>query len=295
MSEENSFDIVDEVSDNESQEQGLSIGESLKAARSKKQLTIKSIAEELKLNPTYIEALEQEKFKDLPAPPYVRVYIKSIAHYLGIDPEPLLLVYAKHEGASFISTDRERRDTIAINVQSEAPQSHKQIFIVILILVLGLMFLLYKNGQPPVVPEHHEPDSVEVMVEMAQDTVGMDVPILEGETINDTTQSSSDATTLESGPWEFSLVVVADSTWIHMFKDGRVVKKGILYKKDTLALHVKDSINIKVGKIQNIRILRNDTVLSTSGINMASYVITRKAIETMTQQSWEKSFGKPIN
>ena len=53
-------------------------------------LSVTDVAASLRLHPNQIRAIEQEDLARLPAPAYVRGFIRSYARVLNIDPAPLL-------------------------------------------------------------------------------------------------------------------------------------------------------------------------------------------------------------
>lgn len=53
-------------------------------------LTIDQVANDTRISSRFLEALEDEAFEELPAPVYVRGFLRSYANYLHIDAQPLL-------------------------------------------------------------------------------------------------------------------------------------------------------------------------------------------------------------
>ncbi len=66
------------------------IGETLRNARVGRGLTIEQAAQDTRISPRFLEALEEEQFDALPAPVYVRGFLRSYANYLRLDATPLL-------------------------------------------------------------------------------------------------------------------------------------------------------------------------------------------------------------
>lgn len=66
------------------------IGNALREARVRRGLTIDQASQETRISARFLEALEAEEFEVLPAPVYVRGFIRSYSNYLQIDPQPLL-------------------------------------------------------------------------------------------------------------------------------------------------------------------------------------------------------------
>ena len=66
------------------------VGAELKRAREEQGLTISEVAHHLKLAPRQVEALEDERFAQLPGITFVRGMLKNYARLLKLAPEPLL-------------------------------------------------------------------------------------------------------------------------------------------------------------------------------------------------------------
>ncbi len=70
-----------------------SIGDKLKQAREAKKLTIKNVALDTNMSPTYIEALEFEDFEKFPGETYIIGFLKTYSEYLKLDPEEMVMLY----------------------------------------------------------------------------------------------------------------------------------------------------------------------------------------------------------
>lgn len=62
-------------------------GARLKEYRESIKIPLQEIANKTRINITYFESLEKEKYEALPAPVYLRGYIKQYAGILGLDPD----------------------------------------------------------------------------------------------------------------------------------------------------------------------------------------------------------------
>ena len=68
----------------------MSLGSELAAAREALGLSIDEVAARTRIRGTLIQAIEQDDFAPCGGAVYARGHIRSIAHAVGIDPEPLL-------------------------------------------------------------------------------------------------------------------------------------------------------------------------------------------------------------
>lgn len=69
------------------------IGSSLREARLRQSLDFPELEERTKIRPKYLRALEDERFDILPAPTYVRGFLRSYAEALGLDGQPFVDEY----------------------------------------------------------------------------------------------------------------------------------------------------------------------------------------------------------
>jgi len=70
------------------------IGSSLREARLRQELDFPELEERTKIRPKYLRALEDERFDILPAPTYVRGFLRSYAQALGLDGQPFVDEYS---------------------------------------------------------------------------------------------------------------------------------------------------------------------------------------------------------
>ncbi|MDW8338307.1 MAG: DUF4115 domain-containing protein [Thermoleophilia bacterium] len=69
------------------------IGSSLRDARLRQGLDFPELEQRTKIRPKYLRALEEERFDILPAPTYVRGFLRSYAEALGLDGQPFVDEY----------------------------------------------------------------------------------------------------------------------------------------------------------------------------------------------------------
>ena len=69
------------------------IGSSLRDARTRQGLDFAELEERTKIRPKYLRALEDERFDVLPAPTYVRGFLRAYAQALGLDGQPFVDEY----------------------------------------------------------------------------------------------------------------------------------------------------------------------------------------------------------
>jgi len=78
-------------------------GARLRRARLVNGIEIDKIASVTKINPTYLRLLEEEEFRDLPAPVYVRGFVTAFARCVGLDPARFVPAYMQRLDAVQVS------------------------------------------------------------------------------------------------------------------------------------------------------------------------------------------------
>jgi Helix-turn-helix domain len=76
----------------------VSIGETLAQARGRAGLTVTNVSERTRIRETIIRAIEQDDYSSCGGDFYARGHIRSIAHVVGTDPEPLIWEYDQARG-----------------------------------------------------------------------------------------------------------------------------------------------------------------------------------------------------
>ncbi|MBI2875486.1 MAG: DUF4115 domain-containing protein [Candidatus Tectomicrobia bacterium] len=70
-----------------------SVGERLNKERKRKGLSIHDVATVTKIQPRFIQALEEDRFEILPSSVFIKGFLKSYASCLGMDPEEVIELY----------------------------------------------------------------------------------------------------------------------------------------------------------------------------------------------------------
>jgi cytoskeleton protein RodZ len=123
------------------------IGSSLREARLRQELDFPELEERTKIRPKYLRALEDERFDILPAPTYVKGFLRSYAEALGLDGQPFVDEYksrfAVGEEEPVIRARRvpvERRDRRAVRESRIAVLALLAITVVTLLVIAAWRF-----------------------------------------------------------------------------------------------------------------------------------------------------------
>ena len=79
-----------------SEQQCLFVGDSLKQARKSKKLEIEDVAQQLYVNPSIINHLEEENFDQIGAEVFITGHLKNYARFLGLPAENMLATLSEN-------------------------------------------------------------------------------------------------------------------------------------------------------------------------------------------------------
>ncbi len=75
------------------------VGSILCRCRTFSNISLEEAAEATKIGKIYLRALEEDRFRDLPSPAYLKGFLKTYASYLGLQPEELIQLAGQQEAA----------------------------------------------------------------------------------------------------------------------------------------------------------------------------------------------------
>jgi cytoskeleton protein RodZ len=118
-----------------------SLGVLLRSERERRGVTREQLFQRTRLRPNLLEALENEDWERLPAPTFVKGFLRSYANALGMDEKKILKLYAESTpgGGATPFDDRKKEPT---------RNRRLLLFILILIVFAGVGFYLWKQYPP---------------------------------------------------------------------------------------------------------------------------------------------------
>lgn len=73
----------------------LTLGEKLRQAREERGITLSEVAEQTRISPIYLEAIDNDDYRRLPGGIFNRGFVKSYAKYVGLNEQEALLDYSR--------------------------------------------------------------------------------------------------------------------------------------------------------------------------------------------------------
>ncbi len=232
----------------------MPVGKKLAAERRSQAKTLAEVVASTKIMGRMLEALENERWDELPAPPYVKGYIQNYAHALGVDAAPLLEEYQKDISAAppAVRTPARHipdRQIVPHRHEIHAIPTRAIIAVVgaVLVVALALWGISALAGRddtpPPIAPE------------------ATSTPVAPG---GSTTETPSVGSTAEAPPdvpeGAFALTVSVeqgDSSWVRVLVDGLVAYEGTLPGGQPQSWTVASSAVIRAGKPTAVTVTRD--------------------------------------
>lgn len=154
------------------------VGDTLRRARLAKNQDLRDIAAYLCIRCQFLQALEENRYKELPGEAYANGFVRTYASYLGLDPSDIITRYKRELSAQ---TKSERRDMNVPDEETEnmtpAPKA--------LLVSLALLIAAYGLWQACSNTEDAVPDAVPVEVAGENITVEQGSFPLDGQALNE--------------------------------------------------------------------------------------------------------------
>jgi cytoskeleton protein RodZ len=125
------------------------IGNTLREARVRRNLTLQQVEEDTKIRVRYVQAMENEDFDVMPGATYVKGFLRTYADYLALDPDVIVDEYRSRGVKS-----GEIQEPFGGVSMLGAPRSHRGrntvVFVaVICLLVLAVIWILGRGSETP--------------------------------------------------------------------------------------------------------------------------------------------------
>ncbi len=265
------------------------IGKILKEKRLKDRLDLEVIHKATKIQPKYLEAIEDGDIKAFSAEIYYKTFMKSYAKYLGFNPEVLVKQYENgkneeesngedQESKKFSVVNKDNQNTPAGRSAEKKPADTKKILLTVFIAACLLGIFIYLNGnissfidanEAPAISAKAETPAVQTIQQeelKTEKTVTTPAPVNSNKSKN-TTQVPVKKTTVtalpvaaveKQQPVKQSLHIEAvENVWIKVDADGKEVFQGTLIKGSGRDWQSDDSFTVRIGYTPGIKMSFN--------------------------------------
>ena len=249
----------------------LELGTSFRKSRASLNLSIDKIAAETRINPRFLEAIENERFDLLPGGIFNRGFIRAYAVRLGLDPEEAVQGYEKlfRDGDSEPvqqETERVRGKTTKIPVYYVALAG--------LLILVVVFYFLTRHKAPPLTaanPPVAEPRAIAPSEPSPAEVPAPETIAATGPVSAPTPQAppAKPAPIPASSPSNASVVIeleVREESWFKLSSDGSdVVNSEVLAPGTTRRYTAANSMNVSIGNAAGVALRVNGQPVSSLG------------------------------
>lgn len=221
----------------------MSLGERFRAAREQRGLTLSDVAEHLRIRSVYLAAIEDENWKAIGAPVYIRGFLRTYARYLGLDAEEAVAAFNAGEGSA-ASPPAIAAPPVGRDYRPQGGSLTPLLWITGLVAVALIGFVIYLYVTPA-----HAPQQV------AASTAGPTAPSLangSGTAIPATAMPASAPPQPKSQPKTLVLHLTA-ACWLRVSVDGNVSIEGTFPAGTTKTFHGNVAL-VRVGNAGGVEL-----------------------------------------
>ena len=243
----------------EEEETKDTIGSILRQQRESKKLKLEEIAEELKIRPQYLEALENDQFELLPGKLYQRSFLKTYAQFLDLDQDQVLKMFDQYEKSQRalrkepegILSEGKKLSEESPTLSSEPRSSKSRVgywFAILAGLALGIFCLIYlaKPGM-----KKKQDIAPELSVAAAESLNA------EPEAVDTTSFAWRLDNLLTNSPEMILRIEPKGDSWIRIIADKKTLFSGIIAAKMAIEFKANDYFSINLGKNQGVEMSLN--------------------------------------
>ena len=279
-----------------------SFGEKLKLEREKRTITLEQISSSTKIGTRMLQALEEDKFNQLPGGIFNKGFVRAYARCLGLDEDQTVADYLEASGdappvsTEIVALDDEERDNQENLSRLEASTggTARQLpwgwfAAVLLVVAIALSFWSHRRRehQRPSVPSTATAPATQspaappsgasgknkntdiakgaASATSASPTTGSPAGRSATSAVSKTSQDLTPATPA-AAPGEFTVVIQArEESWISITADGRTVSSELLSAGGERAVHGRKEIIVKAGNAGGVDFRFNGQKLDIGG------------------------------
>lgn len=230
------------------EEQGEKLKEitrKLRQVREEKGMLLEQVAAKILVRPTFLNALEEGRFEDLPEPVYIQGFIRRYGDALGIDGMALSQEFGAIACPPPIPQDNNSSSSKSnIYIPLAVPY-----VLLIIAASLGLFYVLSpKSGEQTVTQNQYSSKVSQQKTQPKPQASSLPV-----------TSKPKPTPTPKSKPIEGVKVSldVKDESWVKVTTDGKKVFEGTLQKGDKKSFNAKEKLVIRSGNAKGVLVSVN--------------------------------------
>lgn len=218
------------------------IGNLLKSKREEKGLSIFEVAKDLKINPTYISALEEGDTDKVPALVFFKGFLKNYGNYLGLDGKELVNILSREVLKEKEDKNFNMDDTLL------KEESKKKVFRLVFLTFVALLIIFswvrvsYINYQKNIEIEKRKASNFNILTTAKEISLHEEKKKILNESSN---ISKEDLITLK----------VTKDSWVELVYDNNKIFQGLLLAGDKRDFPYKKGMKLKLGNAGGVEVI----------------------------------------
>lgn len=258
----------------------MTIGNQLKKARQKKQLSINDVYQKTRICPDIISAIEDDDFKKIPNPIYAKSFLKEYAQFLALDVEGILKEYA--DMLSIKSPSKEQapaehviseglKPVIRIDKEKVIRKIMPVIIGIAAVVLIMLSFRVLNAAREKFLSWQADCAQQATMQKTLKAEALKKIPAVQAPV--EKTKLKQDAILIPEGEKLDLSISIADDVWVEIKRDGDIIFKGILNKGIVRNWQADENFEIWTGNASVMELSLNGHNLGTIGRGVKRGVI----------------------
>jgi cytoskeletal protein RodZ len=240
------------------------MGAYLRAARSRRRVSIDRAAEQTRIRADFLMRMESDEF-DFLAPAYVRGFLKNYARFLRVDPDPLLEEFdtrwggGRFDTGQLVSIDRRNKQT--------TPREPRHLSNwTIAAMVAGVLLVIFAVVGVIVGPEDEDgrPDVLADADETAKPTKTPTPKITPTATVVPTETPTGTEVAFADGI-EVEVIAANSDCWVDITADGVNVYSGTLELGESESFTAEEEMALVLGFPDGVELVVNGQELGSPG------------------------------
>jgi cytoskeletal protein RodZ len=235
------------------------LGEEFRSAREARGLSLSDVAERLHIRSVYLAAIEEEDWKAIGAPVYVRGFMRTYARFLGLDAEAAVDRFSSAVPATAAAVGTSRSDDRPRVRERRSDRSGPSVLAIIAVLVavavvayVGYTYMQVRPATAPVV-SLASPDS-----EPAPATDPSSEPSVTGAAL------AAPVPRRHAAAKHGLHIQLTETSWVRVTIDGTVVAEGT-FPAGTAKSFSGKSADLRVGNAGGVNVAVNGRPLGSLG------------------------------
>ncbi|MGA8533548.1 MAG: RodZ domain-containing protein [Candidatus Tumulicola sp.] len=222
------------------------LGEQFRAAREARGLSLSDVSDRIRIRSVYLAAIEDENWKAIGAPVYVRGFLRTYARFLGLDPEEVVTAFNGHAG-----TVREAEATPSPSrAERTTRRGSLMVWIAAVVAVLLVAYVFYNalTLHREAVPLAMESAGASPFPSSGSSASGG--PLAAGAS---PVASATPVATASANPANSLALVLSAPSWLRVTVDGSVSMEGTFPAGTAKTFHGKNAL-VRIGNAGGVEI-----------------------------------------